>query len=29
VAVLVYLRIGNAKGGDDLVQHFIKSTSGK
>lgn len=26
---LVYLRIGNAKGGDDLVQHFIKSTSSK
>jgi hypothetical protein len=26
---LVYLRIGDAKGGDDLVRHFIKSIEGK
>jgi hypothetical protein len=26
---LVYLRIGDAKGGDDLVKHFIQATSGK
>ena len=26
---LVYLRIGDAKGGDDMVKHFIEATSGK
>jgi hypothetical protein len=26
---LVYLRIGDAKGGDDLVKHFIEATGGK
>lgn len=25
---LVYLRIGDAKGGDDLVKHFIEATKG-
>jgi hypothetical protein len=26
---LVYLRIGDAKGGDELVEHFIKATGGR
>jgi hypothetical protein len=26
---LVYLRVGDAKGGDDLVQHFIEATKEK
>jgi len=26
---LCYLRIGDAKGGDDLVKHFIEATKGK
>jgi hypothetical protein len=26
---LCYLRIGDAKGGDDLVKHFIEATNGK